>query len=355
MPIGLDLIRSRFYSTSSVSATINVGAEQFVDTAAEESQFFPFTHSAFTPVFFVVSGCTLTANNVNISTNLLNGFTNIRAGDLVSLSTPGGATMAATTVASVISSTQITVTTAPTVAGSANGSGLTFTPLVANCTLVTTSTSVTSTTANAFDRIQIGDAVSINSGTGTLSAGTTVIAIPSVNSIVLSAIPTAAGTATLSFSTNIGGCTIASGANPTVTTTVPGGFSRVRPGDTVTLVTANGAALSGGNAVTSVVNSTTIVLSGSASSGTTGGQFSTISFTPVSITPPIWGIRLLYQRSGTLVTIRPTFYLYDGTVGNATGTVANAVTAINLFDGAGAIPTIDLDAFYNSARLPRAL
>lgn len=357
MPVGLDLVRSRFYPTSNLSATINVGAEQFVDSSTEDSQFFPFTHSSITPVFFVVPGCSLVNANVNISTNLPNGFTNIRAGDLVSqtVGALGGATMAATTVASVISSTQITVAAAPTVTGTTNASSLTFTPLVANCSLSLNSAIVTTTTVNGFDRVQIGDSVSVNTGAATLSPGVTVISVLSTSSIVLSAIPTGAGGATLAFSTAIGGCTIASGTTPTVTTTVPGGFTRVRPGDTISLVTASGATLSGGNVVTSVVNSTTIVLSGSASSGTTLSQFSTVSFTPVSITPPVWGIRLLYQRSGSLITIRPTIYLYDGSIGNAMGTVLNATTAINLFDGSGNLPVIDLDSFYNSVRVPRAL
>jgi hypothetical protein len=80
-----------------------------------------------------------------------------------------------------------------------------------------------------------------------------------------------------------------------------------------------------------------------------------LTFTPVAITPPVWAIKLVYQKVGSLLTIRPTFYLYDGSIGNGSPTIINAISATNLVDANGNSPTIDLDAYYNSIRVARSL
>lgn len=364
-----DFSRLKSVTANATSAVINAGTQVEVDTVTEESNFLPFNHSSFTPALFVVGGCNLTSTGSVITTNLAFGFANVRVGDAISLTVAGTGTptMADTTVASVVSLTQITVAGTITGASTGNSSTVTITPRVANCTLTANNTTITTTTVNGFDRIQPGDSVSWVSGTGSIAANTTVISVPTTTSIVVSAAP-GAGVATLGFSAVIGGCTIPAALNPVVTTTVPGGFSRVRPGDTVALASGlGGGAVLGTATVVTAVNSPTSITLGSAinaagtvtngtsPTATTAGQTSSLVFTPVAIAPTAWAIRLLYQRNGSVVTIRPTLYLYDGSLGIVTGTAANATTAISLADSQNNVPMVDLDAFYNAVRVSRSV
>ena len=350
-----DFNRNKSTLTNVSIANVAIGTVTEVDTTTEESTFLPFIHGSITPTSFIVSGCTLGVSTT-ITTNLPNGFSNIRAGDAVVLSTAGGATMANTTVSFVVNSTTIIVATAPTVAGTANSSTLTFTPQVSGCTLTNGSTTITTTVVNGFDRVQPGDSVSVVTANGAAMANTTVVTVLSSNTITVATAPTASTTSgqatTLSFSPIISGCTLTSGST-TITTNVANGFTRVRPGDSVTLSTAGGATMAN-TTVSSVVNSTTItVATAPTGTGTTNG--SSLTFTPVAITPPVWAIKLVYQKVGSLLTIRPTFYLYDGSIGNGSPTIINAISATNLVDANGNSPTIDLDAYYNSIRVARSL
>lgn len=350
------------------NTVISAGTQVERDDVAEESNFLPFNHASITPVIFVVAGCNL-ATTGTITTNLANGFANVRVGDAISLTVAGtgpGA-MVDTTVASVVSLTQITVAGTITAASTGNSSTVTITPRVANCILTANSTTITTNTVNGFDRIQPGDSVTWFSGTGSIPANTTVLSVPNTTTIVVSAAP-GAGTATLSFSAVIGGCTVPAGVNPVVTTTVPFGFSRVRPGDTVAFATglSGGAVLGTATVVTSVNSATSITLgsainaagavtNGTSTTATTTGQTSSLVFTPVAIAPTAWAIRLLYQRNGSVVTIRPTVYLYDGSLGIVTGTATNATAAISLTDSQNNVPTVDLDTFYNAIRVTRSV
>ncbi len=350
------------------NTVISAGTQVERDDVAEESNFLPFNHASITPVIFVVAGCNL-ATTGTITTNLANGFANVRVGDAISLTVAGtgpGA-MVDTTVASVVSLTQITVAGTITAASTGNSSTVTITPRVANCILTANSTTITTNAVNGFDRIQPGDSVTWVSGTGSIPANTTVLSVPNTTTIVVSAAP-GAGTATLSFSAVIGGCTVPAVLNPVVTTTVPFGFSRVRPGDTVAFATGlSGGAVLGTATVVTAVNSPTSITLGSAISAagtvtngtsttaTTTGQTSSLVFTPVAIAPTAWAIRLLYQRNGSVVTIRPTVYLYDGSLGIVTGTATNATAAISLSDSQNNVPTVDLDTFYNAIRVTRSV
>lgn len=369
-----DFGRPKSITVNSTAAVISPGTVVDTDNLAtgEESTFLPMNHSSFTPAIFVVGGCNLTAAGSVIVTNLTFGFANVRVGDGISLTVAGtGApTMADTTVASVVSLTQITVAGTITGASTGNSSTVTITPRVAGCTLINGNTTITTSVINGFDRVQPGDSVSILSGSagGASMTATTVTAVLNPTTITVATAPTVSGSAngtTLTFSAAIGGCTVTA-TNPVVTTTVPFGFTRVRPGDVVSLSVANGAVLGTATVVTAVNSPTSITLgsalaangtatAASPTGSTTGGQTSTLVFTPPAISPTAWGIRLLYQRAGSSVTIRPTLYFYDGSLGVVTGTATNATTAINLADSQGNLPTIDLDSFYNSVRVARAV
>lgn len=134
-----------------------------------------------------------------------------------------------------------------------------------------------------------------------------------------------------------------------ITTATANGFANVRLGDVVTVSGGTGT-LPTNPTVTAINSSTSITISANATANGTA----VLQFAPPAISPTVWGIRLLYQKSGSVITIRPTLYLYDGTLGNTVGTPTNATTAINLTDSQGNVPSIDLDAFYNGIRFARA-
>jgi len=202
MPVVLDFARPKSVPTNATNASITAGSVVEVDTGSEESQFFPFTHASITPGTFTVSNCNISNGSAIITTTTTNGFSNVRVGDVVTVSS-GGGTIAANTVTAINSTTSITISVNATAASS---------------------------TANS----------------------------------------------------------------------------------------------------------------------------SVLQFAPPAISPTTWGIRLLYQKSGSVITIRPTIYFYDGSLGGTAGTVANATTAINLTDSSGNVPSIDLDAFYNAIRVSRS-
>jgi hypothetical protein len=150
----------------------------------------------------------------------------------------------------------------------------------------------------------------------------------------------------------VANCNITSGS-ATITTTTSNGFANVRVGDVVT-VTAGGGTIAA-NTVLSVNSVTSITITVNATVSSTTANSSTIQLAPPVISPTMWGIRLLYQKSGSVITIRPTIYFYDGSLGSTIGTVANATTAINLTDSSGNAPSIDFDAFYNAIRVTRSV
>lgn len=147
----------------------------------------------------------------------------------------------------------------------------------------------------------------------------------------------------------VSGCNITSGS-AIITTTTANGFANVRVGDVVT-VSSGGGTIAANTVLT--ISTTSITISVNATVSSTSANSSVLQFAPPAITPTTWGIRLLYQKSGSVITIRPTLYLYDGSLGSTVGTPTNATTAINLTDSQGNVPSIDLDAFYNGVRLAR--
>jgi hypothetical protein len=144
----------------------------------------------------------------------------------------------------------------------------------------------------------------------------------------------------------VSGCNITSGSAIITTTTT----ANVRVGDVVTVSSGTGT-LPANPTVTAINSSTSITISANATASGTA----VLQFAPPAITPTTWAIRLLYQKSGSVVTIRPTIYFYDGSLGNTAGTPTTATTAINLTDSQGNVPSIDLDAFYNGIRFNRAV
>ena len=142
-------------------------------------------------------------------------------------------------------------------------------------------------------------------------------------------------------------------SNQTITTTTPNGFASIRLGDVITVSSGGGTIAA--NTVTAINSTTSITLSVAPSVSSTSANSTVITVTPPAITPTVWGIRLLYQKSGSVITIRPTLYFYDGSLGSTVGTPSNAVTALNLVDSQGNPPSIDLDAFYNGIRVARSV
>lgn len=145
----------------------------------------------------------------------------------------------------------------------------------------------------------------------------------------------------------VAACSLTS-SSAIITTATANGFANVRLGDVVTVSGGTGT-LPTNPTVTAINSSTSITISANATATGTA----VLQFAPPAISPTVWGIRLLYQKSGSVITIRPTLYLYDGTLGSTVGTPTNATTAINLTDSQGNVPSIDLDAFYNGVRLAR--
>lgn len=150
---------------------------------------------------------------------------------------------------------------------------------------------------------------------------------------------------------NVSGCNLVSG-NTTITTTTANGFASVRVGDVITVSSGGGTIAA--NTVTAVNSTTSITLSVAPSANSSSANSTVITVTPPAITPTAWGIRLTYVRSGSVVSIRPTFFLYDGSLNGAAGTPNNASASINLVDSQGNIPSIDLDAFYTAIRVARS-
>jgi hypothetical protein len=149
---------------------------------------------------------------------------------------------------------------------------------------------------------------------------------------------------------NVAGCNLVA-SNTTITTTTANGFASVRVGDVVT-VDSGGGTISA-NTVTAVNSTTSITLSVAPSASSSSANSTTLTITPPAITPTTWGIRLTYVKSGSVVSIRPTLFLYDGSLNGAAGTAANASTIINLVDAQGNAPSVDLDAFYSNIRVSR--
>lgn len=150
---------------------------------------------------------------------------------------------------------------------------------------------------------------------------------------------------------NVSGCNITTGS-ATITTTTANGFASVRVGDVVTVSSGGGTIAA--NTVTAINSTTSITISVNATASSTTANSTVLTFAPPAITPTTWGIRLLYEKKGSVVVIRPTLYLYDGTLGGTAGTPANATTTINLVDSQGNVPSIDLDALYNTIRIGRS-
>lgn len=141
-------------------------------------------------------------------------------------------------------------------------------------------------------------------------------------------------------------------SNTTITTTTPNGFASVRIGDVLTV--ASGGGTIAANTVTAINSTTSITVSVAPSANSTSANSTTLTVTPPAITPTTWGIRLTYVRSGSVVSIRPTFFIYDGSLNNVAGTTSNASASINLVDSQGNFPSVDLDAFYTTIRVARS-
>lgn len=150
---------------------------------------------------------------------------------------------------------------------------------------------------------------------------------------------------------NVSGCNITTGS-ATITTTTANGFASVRVGDVVTVSSGGGTIAA--NTVTAINSTTSITISVNATASSTTANSTVLTFAPPAITPTTWGIQLLYEKKGSVVVIRPTLYLYDGTLGGTAGTPANATTTINLVDSQGNVPSVDLDALYNTIRIGRS-
>lgn len=150
---------------------------------------------------------------------------------------------------------------------------------------------------------------------------------------------------------NVSGCNLVA-SNTTITTTTANGFAAVRVGDVITVSSGGGTIAA--NTVTAVNSTTSITLSVAPTASSTTANSTVITVTPPAITPTAWGIRLTYVRSGSVVSICPTFFLYDGSLNSTPGTASNASASINLVDSQGNIPSIDLDAFYTAIRVARS-
>lgn len=149
----------------------------------------------------------------------------------------------------------------------------------------------------------------------------------------------------------VSGCNLTSGS-ATITTTTANGFASVRIGDVVTVSSGGGTIAA--NTVTAINSTTSITISVNATASSTTANSSVLQFAPPAISPTVWGIRLLYIKNGSVLTIRPTLYLYDGNLGGTAGTAANATAAVNLVDAQGVTPSIDLDTFYSTIRVGRS-
>lgn len=198
-----------------------------------------------------------------------------------------------------------------------------------------------------FNRLK---SVITNPTTATITAGT-IQEFPAVGATAEEAqfFPFNHGSITPSTFT-VSNCNISNGS-AIITTTTANGFANVRVGDVVTVSSGGGTIAA--NTVLTINSTTSITISVNATASSTSANSSVLQFAPPAITPTTWGIRLLYQKSGSVITIRPTLYLYDGSLGSTVGTPTNATTAINLTDSQGNVPSIDLDAFYNGVRLAR--
>jgi len=151
---------------------------------------------------------------------------------------------------------------------------------------------------------------------------------------------------------DVSGCNLIA-TNTTITTTTANGFASVRVGDVITVSSGGGTVAA--NTVTAVNSTTSITLSVAPTAGSTSANSTVITVTPPAITPTAWGIKLTYVKSGSVVSIRPTFFMYDGSLNGTAGTPANASAIINLVDSQGNTPSIDLDAFYSGIRVSRSV
>ena len=150
---------------------------------------------------------------------------------------------------------------------------------------------------------------------------------------------------------NVSNCNLVA-TNTTITTTTSNGFASVRVGDVITVSSGGGTIAA--NTVTAINSTTSITVSVAPTVSSTTTNSTVITVTPPAIAPTTWGVRLTYVKSGSVVTIRPTLFLYDGSLGGTAGTAANASVSINLVDPQGNVPSVDLDAFYNSIRVSRS-
>ncbi len=150
---------------------------------------------------------------------------------------------------------------------------------------------------------------------------------------------------------NVSNCNLVA-SNTTITTTTADGFASVRVGDVITVSSGGGTIAA--NTVTAVNSTTSITLSVAPTASSSSANSTVITVTPPAISPTTWSVRLTYVKSGSVVTIRPTLFLYNGSLGGTAGTAANASVAINLVDSQGNLPSVDLDAFYSTIRVARS-
>ena len=134
-------------------------------------------------------------------------------------------------------------------------------------------------------------------------------------------------------------------SSPTITTT-GGGFSTVKVGDAL-----SGTGISGRTVQSKSNDNNTITMDGNASA--TGSI--TLTVDPPSATPVVAAIKIVLAKGGSSLTLVPTLYLYDGSLGSVTtASTANATKTIRLAGTGNESMVIDLDDFLTKFRVPRS-
>jgi len=135
-------------------------------------------------------------------------------------------------------------------------------------------------------------------------------------------------------------------SSPTITTT-GGGFASVKVGDAL-----SGTGITSRAVQSKSADNNTITMDGNASaSGTI-----TLTVDPPSGTPALAAIKVQLSKSGSSLTLVPTLYLYDGSLGSVTAaSSSNAAKTIRLVGTLNEALTVDLDEFLTNFRVPKSV
>jgi len=141
----------------------------------------------------------------------------------------------------------------------------------------------------------------------------------------------------------VSGCTTTSGS--TTVTTTGNGFANVAIGDAI-----SGTGIPTSTTVSGITSDNAITISNAA---TSAGSV-TLTVTPPTVTPTVYGILVQHSPAGSVFGISVSLLLYDGTLENTAATASNAASTVSLLPSNGQPIQVNLDQFLTNLRVPQS-